>query len=207
MLRAILLLFLVVAAPARGAEDCNRDLFYKSWPVENRMDLRQILLMERAVGEPIIYETKYGRKRVGRGTWVDEITGEVHRAVNPNEFLEDKADAETKYGIALKAQLLHIDHIIPLNWACKYGAANWAPQKRRDFATDERLLAITLNSVNASKGDIGADLWQPPHAVQACSYNKTFIDGIHRYGMDVPIEVFSAILDNMESSCRAAGQS
>ena len=127
---------------ANAGETCNRDWFYVNWPIENRMDLRQILLLERAVGDPIVYETPEGRQRVGRGTWVDELTGAVYRAIDPNALEEDLRDAEAKYGIDLKFQQLQIDHIIPLNWACEHGADLWSAKKRRDFATDELLLAI-----------------------------------------------------------------
>jgi hypothetical protein len=186
------------------ADGCNRDWFYKSWPVENRMDLRQVLLLERAIGDSIVYETANGRKRVGRGTWVDELTGVYYRDVNPSEFVEDKRDLNSKLGIEVSAELLHIDHIIPLQWACRHGASEWSAQKRRDFATDEYLLAITNSSENLSKGDQGAETWQPAKAEIACWYNKTFIYGIHSYEMDVEAAVFLQILNNMESTCRAA---
>lgn len=192
---------------ANAGETCNRDWFYVNWPIENRMDLRQILLLERAVGDPIVYETPEGRQRVGRGTWVDELTGAVYRAIDPNALEEDLRDAEAKYGIDLKFQQLQIDHIIPLNWACEHGADQWSAKKRRDFATDELLLAITHSSVNASKGDQGPVTWQPPNADKACWYNKKFIYGIQAYGFDITIEEFGLILDNMESACRAASGS
>ena len=168
------------------------------------MDLRQILLLERASGDTIEYTGKNGKRRISNGTWVDQLTGVIYRAENPNEISEDVLDDTMKYGTAQKFTQLQIDHLISLQWACEHGADQWSAEKRKLFATDERLLVITLNRVNASKGNHGADTWQPHTAEIACWYNKKFLFGVSEYALDVSEEELRAYIENQRTSCNAA---
>jgi hypothetical protein len=203
---AILLITIGLAMPtiANALEDCSRSDFLKNWPQQNRMDLRQILLTERAIGDTIEYTTKNGLRRIGRGTWEDGLTGTIYRAINPNEMIEDIGDATRKAGKSKVSELLHIDHVIPLQWACNNGAAAWSAKKKKAFATDERLLVITHSSENTSKGSQGAEKWQPINPRIACWYNTRFIYGILEYRFDVPTVTWKQILENQKSSCDKA---
>jgi hypothetical protein len=211
MLRLLLSACVCCIATQALADDCNREWFYKSWPIEDGMDLRQKIFQERSTTKVEIAETKSGRKRVFVGTWTDELTGDVYRAKNPNAFYDDIEDEEQKLGIDLTNEFLTLDHVIPLQWACEHGADAWTPQKRKAFATDRSLLRITLNRVNSSKNDQGLPIWTPASEevgiALTCDYATSFVYGLLKYQFDLSDAEWLAMIKRQQQICALASGS
>ena len=207
MLRTILVLCLSLLTLPATAGTCDRSAFYARWPVEGDMDLRQRIFLERAIGPVITYVAKSGLTRVSQGTWRDELTGIVYRAKNPNAFLDDIADEEARLGTDEGSEYLSIDHVIPINWACQHGAADWSEDKRFAFATDPDLLLITLNRVNSQKGDSGPESWMPIDPVIACDYTTLFLNGLLKYRFDLTDTLWLTLLHNQRDACARAAAS
>jgi len=186
MFRRLFSLFLTIAvlfATPVFASDYSRAAFQKSgWKTRHKMTVRHHVLLERTLSKPLIYDNGHSRKVV-LGTWKDQMTGLVYRALNP-------------YGV------LEIDHVIPLYWAWRHGADQWTYKKRNKFANDSRFLIITTKSVNASKSALGADLFLPVKQALACSYISTFQLGVIEYGLRLSLKESTLIASHEMDACR-----
>lgn len=146
------------------------------------MTIRHQILVNRALGDTIVYDNGSSRKVV-LGTWRDEMTGLVYRAIFPLGVLE-------------------IDHLIPLKWAWDHGARTWDYSKRNKFANDRRYLLITAKSVNGSKSAKGADLYLPINRDLACTYLVKFQEAVLEYGLE-PSRSESTLMNAYEKDvCR-----
>ena len=90
--------------------------------------------------------------RVLTGRWLDPYTNKV--------FTQSKD--------------VDIDHLVPLSYAWKHGAFNWANEKRIKFANDARNLFAVQSSVNRDKSDSGPLKWLPPNVNFRCEYLLRF---------------------------------
>lgn len=88
-----------------------------------------------------------------RGRWNDPYSGEV--------FFDSSR--------------LDIDHLIPLAWAWRHGAANWSSQERRKFANDPVNLFAVKRELNRSKGAQGPQDWLPPNNKFHCQYMTRYL--------------------------------
>jgi hypothetical protein len=70
---------------------------------------------------------------------------------------------------------VQIDHIVPLAYAWRMGAAAWSPERRRQFANDPGNLLAVSGRANASKGDSGPGEWMPVNRGYACPYARKFV--------------------------------
>lgn len=73
------------------------------------------------------------------------------------------------------------DHVVPLAAAWDLGAAQWAAQKRQNFANDPRNLIVTTNSTNSAKGDKTPGEWMPQQ--NQCRYARTYLEVTTAYGV------------------------
>lgn len=89
---------------------------------------------------------------VSHGEWFDPYTGKIfHNATE-----------------------LDIDHVVPLSWAHKHGAANWSREQKRAFANDPENLMPVERITNQEKGDKGPDIWMPPNRFYWNDYRERF---------------------------------
>ena len=104
------------------------------------------------------------------GSWIDPYTGVTH-------VLDDMKDPR-------QAQMVQIDHVVPLAEAWRSGAAHWSVVRRHAFANDlEELLAVD-GPTNASKGDDDPAAWRPRKGYQ-CSYAIRWIDVKEKWHLSV----------------------
>ena len=76
---------------------------------------------------------------------------------------------------------IDIDHVVPLREAWLSGANQWSRAKRIQFANDTANLAISLASVNRSKGAKDIPQWQPDSG--KCDYLRQWIAVKQTYGL------------------------
>ena len=99
---------------------------------------------------------------VSHGEWFDPYTG------------------KTFYN----APELDIDHVVPLSWAHKHGAANWSRAQKRAFANDPENLMAVERTTNREKGDKGPDVWMPPNQFYWNEYRKKFEMIVRKYNLN-----------------------
>lgn len=92
------------------------------------------------------------------------------------------------------AQLLDIDHVVPLKWAWEHGAQNWPRSTRIRFANDPINLIAVERSLNRAKGAQGPDTWLPPD--NQCQYIVRFMRIVKSYKLQQP-----ASLANVQARC------
>lgn len=110
----------------------------------------------------IKFETDKGCQ-VDSGKWTDPYSGKVY-------FDDDDLD---------------IDHIVPLEWAHRHGAANWSVEKKEKLANDpSNVLAVYLG-LNRSKGSKGPLEWLPPREAYQCLYVLKFYAVANEYGLEL----------------------
>lgn len=107
---------------------------------------------------------------VHSGVLNDPYTGTVIRFVRGNET----------------SQLVQIDHVVPLAWAWRYGAANWSHEQRVIFHNDQANLLAVDGTSNMEKSDAGPGDWMPPNAAAHCGYAETFVTIVHAYALSIP---------------------
>jgi len=98
---------------------------------------------------------------VSHGEWFDPYTGKIF----------------------YNATELDIDHIVPLSWAHKNGAANWSREQKRIFANDPENLIPVEKATNQEKGDKGPDVWMPPNRFYWSDYRKKFEHIVNKYNL------------------------
>jgi hypothetical protein len=84
------------------------------------------------------------------------------------------------------SQLVQIDHVVPLAWAWRYGAANWTHDERVLFHNDQSNLLAVDGPTNMSKSDSGPGDWMPPNPAAQCSYAETYVSVVHAYALSMP---------------------
>lgn len=78
---------------------------------------------------------------------------------------------------------VQIDHIVPLAWAWRNGAADWSPTKRLAFANDLANLQAVDGPTNQDKSDAGPAEWMPPNAAYHCTYARRFVSIVGTNGL------------------------
>lgn len=84
------------------------------------------------------------------------------------------------------SQLVQIDHVVPLAWAWRYGAANWTHEERVIFHNDHGNLLAVDGASNMAKSDAGPGDWMPPNTAAHCGYAETFVNIVHAYALSIP---------------------
>lgn len=75
---------------------------------------------------------------------------------------------------------VQIDHIVPLAYAWRHGAAGWTWEERRAFGNDWPNLMPTSVRANAQKSDQGPGEWMPVNKAFACAYSRRFIAAAYK---------------------------
>ena len=83
---------------------------------------------------------------------------------------------------------VQIDHMVPLSWAWKYGAAKWTAVRRIAFANDPHELLAVEGAANESKSDSGPSQWLPPARDYWCTYAIKFTNVLSAYTLAVPTD-------------------
>lgn len=95
--------------------------------------------------------------------------------------LNDPYTAETVLYQTGSANLIDIDHIVPLADAWQKGAQGWDELTRRNFANDPLNLQTTIAEVNRRKGAGDAATWLPANVSYRCTYATRIVDVKTRY--------------------------
>ena len=98
------------------------------------------------------------------------------------------------------SELVQIDHIVPLAWAWRQGAADWTEEKRQQLANDPLNLLAVDGHTNTSKSYKGPALWMPPSEGYRCSYVERFVQVLDSYDLTVTTEDHAALQSEL-SSC------
>lgn len=119
-----------------------------------------------------------------------DLTEVTVRAGTKNCIIETGKLAEPYTGATMnftkaQANKIHIDHVVPLSYSWKMGAANWTDAKRRDFANDPLNLLAVSGTANLSKGDKGPGSWMPTNVNVRCSYSVRFAQAAKKYQLKV----------------------
>lgn len=136
---------------AAANRDYSRNA-YTHWIDEDKdcLDTRHELLTDLST---IKVTTTRDGCRVLRGRWNDPYSGQI----------------------IFDAAAIDVDHLVPLAWAWQRGAADWSPQRRKEFANDPiNLFAVKLE-LNRSKGARGPYDWLPPNQKFHCQYVTRYL--------------------------------
>lgn len=80
---------------------------------------------------------------------------------------------------------IQVDHVVPLAYAWRMGAARWPMRKRVDFAQDPLNLLPVDGAANEQKDASGPASWLPPQRRVRCAYVTRFTQVALKY--DVPV--------------------
>lgn len=83
-----------------------------------------------------------------------------------------------------KASDIDVDHIVPLSYAHRHGAASWSRERKREFANDPLNLLAVEDNTNQSKGDKGPAEWMPPLGSYHAEYLRQWSAVICKYGLE-----------------------
>jgi hypothetical protein len=83
-----------------------------------------------------------------------------------------------------KASDIDIDHIVPLSYAHRAGAASWSRERKRQFANDPLNLLSVEDNTNQSKGDKGPRRWMPPLESYHDEYMRQWDAVVSKYGLE-----------------------
>ena len=139
---------------------------------------RHEILIEESLVEPVLDADGC---RVETGLWVDLYDGE-------------------EYTIA---DLVTIDHFIPLAAAHRAGAWAWDDQSKKAFAVDIEFAAThagVSGDNNQAKGDSGPEDWRPPSEDAWCRYAVDWISVKDRWSLAFTIAEAEA-LNEMLATC------
>ncbi len=112
---------------------------------------------------------------------------------------------------------IQVDHIVPLAAAWDLGAADWTPQRRREFANDPAELVAVDAAENQAKSDLTPGDWRvclrdagrcararppvwTPRAAIRCAYAQRYVEISARYGLAVTVPDRAALVD-MVATC------
>lgn len=98
------------------------------------------------------------------------------------------------------SELVQIDHVVPLAWAWRQGAADWTEEKRQQLANDPLNLLAVDGPTNTSKSDQGPALWMPPSEGYRCPYVERFVQVLDSYDLTVTTEDHAALQSELSSS-------
>ena len=84
-----------------------------------------------------------------------------------------------------KATEVQIDHVVPLSYAWRFGAATWSTAQRERLANDPLNLLPVDGSANGGKSDAGPAEWLPPDRHIRCSYATRFAQVALAYALPV----------------------
>lgn len=173
---------LVIAQPIQTPY--NRDLFGQRWADldRNGCDQRNDVLKRDLVD----VTTKPGTRDcvILTGVLHDPYTGQII------DFTRGQGTSEQ----------VQIDHIVPLAWAWRQGAADWTEEQREQLANDPINLLAVDGPTNSSKSDKGPSLWMPPSEGYHCLYAERFVQVLDTYDLTVSPEDHSALQVEL-SSC------
>jgi len=96
-----------------------------------------------------------------------------------------------------QAMALPVDHIVALAVSWRYGANNWSPERRLQFATDLDNLQPTSMRINSTKSDHDAAAWRPPKG-QQCRYATRYVKIKTAYALPVDPSEKQALRDMLE---------
>jgi 5-methylcytosine-specific restriction endonuclease McrA len=83
-----------------------------------------------------------------------------------------------------KASDIDIDHIVPLSYAHRHGAAGWSRERKRAFANDPLNLLAVEDNTNQAKGSKGPTAWMPPRTGYHAEYCRMWSAVITKYGLE-----------------------
>lgn len=161
----------------RTTEDTTyrRAAFGRSWA---DLDTDGCNTRDEVLLATVVRTQPYRTQRQGRcsadmvaGSWTDIYTGQSMTWSN----LKDIGQAEA----------IPLDHIVSLAGAYRYGAKNWTPKRRIEFANDELNLTPTTAAINRTKSDGDPASWTPP-APGRCAYATRYIEVKARW--DLPVD-------------------
>ncbi|WP_378144480.1 HNH endonuclease family protein [Cnuibacter sp. UC19_7] len=81
--------------------------------------------------------------------------------------------------------LVQIDHIVPLAWAWRNGAADWDTVTKLKFANDPVELVAVDGEANNAKADSGPAGWLPPDTESQCAYVAVFTLVVAQYQLTI----------------------
>ncbi|AZK94459.1 DUF1524 domain-containing protein [Streptomyces sp. SID5473] len=84
-----------------------------------------------------------------------------------------------------KAAEVQIDHVVPLAYGWRMGAARWPADKRERFANDALNLLPVDGRANQAKRDSGPASWLPPNKGVRCAYAVRFAQVAKEYALPV----------------------
>lgn len=134
---------------------------------------RHEILIEESLVDPVLDSDGC---RVETGLWVDAYDG-------------------TEYTVA---DLVTIDHVIPLAAAHRAGAWAWDDESKRAFASDISFPATHVGvggDVNQAKGDSGPEDWRPPNEGAWCRYAVDWISVKDRWSLAFTTAEVDALVD------------
>ena len=176
----------VLALPAAGATapGYERDLFGDGWkdPDRNGCDSRNDIL--------------------ARDLTAVTFREGTHDCVVLSGVLRDPYTATTIDFVRgdSTSEMVQIDHVVPLSWAWRYGAAGWDPAQRELFANDPDNLLAVDGPTNSSKSDSGPAEWLPPDSSYRCAYAARFTGVLTEYALPIDEPDRSALL-SIAASC------
>ena len=92
------------------------------------------------------------------------------------------------------SEMVQIDHVVPLSWAWRYGAARWDAAERELFANDPDNLLAVDGPTNSAKSDSGPAEWMPPDSSYHCAYASRFTGVLTEYALPIDEADRSALL-------------
>lgn len=100
---------------------------------------------------------------------------------------------------------VQIDHLVPLAYAYRHGAAGWTAEQRELFANDQAGNLVAVDGpANEAKSDSGPAEWMPPHTGDACSYATSFVAVATKWRLSIATADAHA-LDRTLTGCATQG--
>ncbi|WP_245658458.1 HNH endonuclease family protein [Microtetraspora malaysiensis] len=84
-----------------------------------------------------------------------------------------------------RADLVQVDHVVPMSYSWRMGAAHWPMAKRLRIANDPLNLLPVYGPANEAKGGSGPASWLPPNRKIRCAYVTRFAQVALKYHLPV----------------------
>ncbi|WP_245646901.1 HNH endonuclease family protein [Microtetraspora niveoalba] len=84
-----------------------------------------------------------------------------------------------------RADLVQVDHVVPMSYSWRMGAARWPKAKRLRIANDPLNLLPVYGPVNQAKRGWGPGSWLPPARKIRCAYAVRFTQVALKYRLSV----------------------